>query len=386
MQLQYDYYKILQVHNLAEPEIIESAYKRLARKYHPDVNPNADADEMMQMLNEAYTILSDQGKRKEYNREWEIINQKPAKQESDSWETHGRNDKMFVSAKLLLDEYFKNIKEKNYGQCYELISNLDKCNISKEEFINWQDAVSKIYRMTDYHCEFYGVYRDLPLNGRLYHDVVEFYINTVEYNIIMEMVQKDSFRKLILLEEGDWHVYIGYEKLQPIISKFKDLKGLLNAKSVMNELMENHNKVDVATGLFNQRGVMEFIEREIQRFHRYGNPFSLILCEIDLVKLMNVKEEKEIIDGVIKAVSELLIGHLRKLDLVGRWSENSILILLPETGLIQAIKVSHKIQKILKDKHLILDDMICKMKMDTGIAEYAVSLEETLDRIYNQVR
>lgn len=49
MQLQYDYYKILQVHNLAEPEIIESAYKRLARKYHPDVNPNADADEMMQM-------------------------------------------------------------------------------------------------------------------------------------------------------------------------------------------------------------------------------------------------------------------------------------------------------------------------------------------------
>lgn len=35
-----DYYRILQVHYLAEPEIIESAYKRLAKKYHPDVNKN----------------------------------------------------------------------------------------------------------------------------------------------------------------------------------------------------------------------------------------------------------------------------------------------------------------------------------------------------------
>lgn len=386
MQLQYDYYKILQVHNLAEPEIIESAYKRLARKYHPDVNPNSDAEEMMQMLNEAYSVLSNPGKRQEYNKDWEQINKVPVRQENNTASSHGRNDKMFVSAKLLLDDYFRNIMDKKYDTCYELISSLDKLNITKEEFVSWQDAVSKIYRMTEYHCEFYGVYRDRTLNGKLYHDILEFNINTVEYNVVMEMVQKDNFTKLLLLEDGNWRVYIGYEKLQPIISKFKDLKGLLNAKSVMNELVEQHNKFDIPTGLPNQRGVMENIEREIHRYNRYGNPFALILCEIDLVKLMNMKEEKEIVDGILKVVGELLTGSLRKLDLVGRWSEHTLVILLPETGLLPAIKVSHKIQRILKEKHLIMDDKTYKMVLDIGIAEYAVSLEETLDRIYNQIR
>lgn len=341
---------------------------------------------MMQMLNEAYSVLSNPDKRQEYNKDWENISRKPAKPVEEPKKAHGRNDKMFVTAKLLLDDYFSKIMEKNYGACYELISGLDKCNITKEEFISWQDAVSKIYRMTEYSCEFYGVYRDKILNGILYHDLLEFNIHTVEYNVVMEMVQKDNFTKLLLLEDGAWRVYIGYEKLQPIISKFKDLKGLLNARSVLNELMEQHNKVDLPTGLLNQRGVMENIDREIHRYNRYGNPFSIILCEIDLVKLMNLKEEKELVDGIVKVVGELLTGHLRKLDLVGRWSEHTIVVLLPETGLLPAIKVSHKIQRILKEKHLIMDDKNYKMVMDIGIAEYSLSLEETLDRIYNQIR
>lgn len=39
-----DFYRILQVHYLAEPEVIESAYRRLAKKYHPDVNKTAGAE------------------------------------------------------------------------------------------------------------------------------------------------------------------------------------------------------------------------------------------------------------------------------------------------------------------------------------------------------
>ena len=48
MYMREDYYRILQVHYLAEPEVIESAYKRLAKKYHPDVNKNESSVEMMQ--------------------------------------------------------------------------------------------------------------------------------------------------------------------------------------------------------------------------------------------------------------------------------------------------------------------------------------------------
>lgn len=45
-----DYYRILQVHNLAEPEVIESAYKRLVKKYHPDYNRDGNAEEIMKKI------------------------------------------------------------------------------------------------------------------------------------------------------------------------------------------------------------------------------------------------------------------------------------------------------------------------------------------------
>lgn len=61
-----DYYEILQVHPQAEPEVIEAAWRRLARKYHPDVNKSQNAEERMKEINIAYEILSNPEKRKQY--------------------------------------------------------------------------------------------------------------------------------------------------------------------------------------------------------------------------------------------------------------------------------------------------------------------------------
>ena len=61
-----DYYLILQVQPSAEPEVIQAAYRRLARKYHPDVEDDSPA--RMQDLNEAYEVLSRPDKRAAYDR------------------------------------------------------------------------------------------------------------------------------------------------------------------------------------------------------------------------------------------------------------------------------------------------------------------------------
>jgi curved DNA-binding protein CbpA len=64
-----DLYEILQVSPKAEQEVIEAAYKRLALKYHPDLNPTPEATRRMQELNAAYAILSDPIRRAEYDQE-----------------------------------------------------------------------------------------------------------------------------------------------------------------------------------------------------------------------------------------------------------------------------------------------------------------------------
>src|SRR3954454_3594861 len=64
-----DYYKILGVDKNAGESDIKSAYRKLARKYHPDLNPNdKEANKKLQQINEANEVLSDPEKRKKYDK------------------------------------------------------------------------------------------------------------------------------------------------------------------------------------------------------------------------------------------------------------------------------------------------------------------------------
>lgn len=63
-----DYYKILELDKSASEADIKKAYRRLARKYHPDVNPNDEsAKKKFQQINEANEVLSDPANRKKYD-------------------------------------------------------------------------------------------------------------------------------------------------------------------------------------------------------------------------------------------------------------------------------------------------------------------------------
>ncbi len=63
-----DYYKILGVQRGANADDIKKAFRKLARKYHPDVNPgDKKAEEKFKEINEAYEVLSDADKRKKYD-------------------------------------------------------------------------------------------------------------------------------------------------------------------------------------------------------------------------------------------------------------------------------------------------------------------------------
>lgn len=63
-----DYYDILGVRRDASPDDIKSAYRSLARKWHPDVNADAEASSRFAEITEAYDVLSDQSKRTSYDK------------------------------------------------------------------------------------------------------------------------------------------------------------------------------------------------------------------------------------------------------------------------------------------------------------------------------
>src|SRR5882762_667499 len=72
-----DYYTVLGVSRSATEKEIKTAYRKLARKHHPDVNPGDNTSEaQFKEIGEAYSVLSDPEKRKKYDRwgrDWEKI-------------------------------------------------------------------------------------------------------------------------------------------------------------------------------------------------------------------------------------------------------------------------------------------------------------------------
>lgn len=98
-----DYYKILGVERGASQKDIQRAYRRLARKHHPDVKPNdPQAAERFKEINEAYEVLGDAEKRRKYDRfgaqwrEWQSRGGDPSQFDWSQWFAPGGRSRVHV--------------------------------------------------------------------------------------------------------------------------------------------------------------------------------------------------------------------------------------------------------------------------------------------------
>ena len=108
-----DYYSILGVDRKADEKEIKKAYRKLARKYHPDVNSSdSGAANKFQEINEANEVLSDPAKRQEYDRlgsQWQQYQQRGGKPEDFNWGERAAPDNQNYSYQTVNPEEFEEL-------------------------------------------------------------------------------------------------------------------------------------------------------------------------------------------------------------------------------------------------------------------------------------
>lgn len=127
-------YDILEVSRKASKEVIEKAYKTLAKKYHPDVqtpeNKN-NAEEMMKKINEAYSILSDEQKKSEYDKQL-LEKENLANLNEQSSNINYQNNNQYNN--------YQNYNQNSYNQ------NVYSQQNNNTDFRDWKDEYSKLSR------------------------------------------------------------------------------------------------------------------------------------------------------------------------------------------------------------------------------------------------
>ena len=138
-----NYYEILEVTNNASDEVIKASYKALVKKYHPDNVNNLSVSKDISLINEAYEVLSNPIKRKEYDKKIKVDNVKfndnitLEKSENTEPYSNGKLGKLF---KNIGKEIFNIIDQKNseiqnayFEGCgmnnYELVRHFQDSNI-----------------------------------------------------------------------------------------------------------------------------------------------------------------------------------------------------------------------------------------------------------------
>jgi len=113
-----DYYKILGIEKNATQDDIKKAYRKLARKHHPDLNPNnKEAHKLFQQINEANEVLSDPEKRKkydEYGKDWKHAEQFEKAKQSSSQRRYADTEGQQFSGEFG-DDRFSDFFESMFG-------------------------------------------------------------------------------------------------------------------------------------------------------------------------------------------------------------------------------------------------------------------------------
>jgi diguanylate cyclase (GGDEF)-like protein len=134
-----------------------------------------------------------------------------------------------------------------------------------------------------------------------------------------------------------------------------------------NMALRERTMVDELTGLFNRRYFERSLNYDLERFRRYGRPFSVVMFDVDYFKKINDNYGHVAGDKSLKHLADMAKATVRSADLVARWGGEEFVLLLPETGAEGAITTAERFRKKVERATLDVDQGTLTMTISLGV-------------------
>ncbi len=398
MEAWVDYYNILNVHERADRDSIESVYRSLCKMYHPDINHSPEVESLMKEINLAWEILKDDRKRRLYDIEWARRSshgqpppngwaapenwagpngrtapnartapggwsaQRAARdeerrvheearraraEEQAAWQRDHPNAD--AEARAAVSAYFDGIAHGRFLEMYDLLCTEDRQGIPLESFIEWQTSVAGSYHIERFSVEAFRDYEKFPVDER-YYKAKRFTLAITERNVRTGEWTSYRLTKFVLEQEGKWRVYLGYRNLDPIITQFAVLTGTTDEAV--------RRSIDLPTGLPNRRGFLEKCKAEVYRYERYHRDCAIAVATVESVRSV----EEDVRQKMFAQAAYSLRAAVRLIDLVGALGQGRFTVLLAECDAAQARSAVRRISRRMEREALACFDSSINIK------------------------
>lgn len=147
--------------------------------------------------------------------------------------------------------------------------------------------------------------------------------------------------------------------------------------------LENMATTDALTGVYNRRYFLLAAEQELQRCRRYQHPVSLLMIDVDHFKSINDNGGHAAGDQVLRRLAAVLVGELRRSDMIGRLGGEEFALLLPETNLAMASLIAERIRSRVAAARFGQQGQELQITLSLGLAEAGgeiTSLQALMER------
>lgn len=155
-----------------------------------------------------------------------------------------------------------------------------------------------------------------------------------------------------------------------VVELFRHLVGASIGNIRLFEKTRRQAKTDGLTGLANHRAFYELLEKELRRSQRYGGQISVVMVDVDNLKIINDTFGHRAGDMAIKQISRKITECIRQIDTAARYGGDEFAVILPNTSITEATVVGQRIVGAVASSPLVWEKQRIPLSISAGVGQY----------------